>query len=119
MLSSRTFDLSVKADTLSFSYFIILFFSSSSFPHLSNLSVINVTDFYISASDCLSLICVRLFWSTKLCILLTSFYKFFKQFKRISRQFSLYKPSLNTSYSLVMPESEVVYLRFFSSSDVL
>ena len=39
MLSSRTFDLSVRADTFSFNFFIISFLSSRSFSYSSNLSV--------------------------------------------------------------------------------
>ena len=66
MLSSRTFDLSVRADTFSFNFFIISFFPSRSFSYSSNLSVINLTDFERSASDCSPLICVCLFWSPKL-----------------------------------------------------
>ena len=52
MLSSRTFDLSVRADTFLFHFFIISVFSSRSFSYSSNLSVINLTDFERSASDC-------------------------------------------------------------------
>ena len=114
MLSSRTFDLSVKADTFSFNSFIILFFSSRSFSYLSNLSVINLTDFERSASDCSPLIYICLFRSTKLCIVLTSFSKFFKQFKRIPLQSSLSTSLLlNTSHSSVILEAEVVSLSSF------
>ena len=82
-LSSRTFDLSVKADTFSFHSFIILFFSSRSFSYSSNLLVINLTDFERSASDCSPLICVCLFCSTKLCMMvLTSFSKFLNSWKK-------------------------------------
>ena len=42
------------------------FFFSRSFSYLSNLLVINFTDLERSASDCSPLICVCLFWSTKL-----------------------------------------------------
>ena len=81
MLPLKTFDHLVRADNFSFNFFIISFFSSRSFLYSSNLSVINLIDFERSASDCLPLMCVCLFWSTKLLIYLTSFSKFFKQFK--------------------------------------
>ena len=81
--------------------------------------MINLTDFERSASDCSSLICVYLSWSTKLRVVLTSFSKFFKQFKRIPPQSSLSKASLNMSHSSLTLEAEVVSLSIFDSSDVL
>ena len=113
MLSSTPFVLLVKTDTLSFNYFIILFFSSCSFSDLSNLLVINSTVFERSASDCLLSICFCLFWLTKLQIVATSFSKFFKQFIRIPLQPSLCKTSFHRSHSLLVLEAEVVSLSFF------
>ena len=110
----KKFYLSVQVDTFSFNYYYYFF------SYLSNLSVINLTDFERSASNCLLLICVCLFWSTKLRIVSTCFSKFFKQFKRTPLQSSLSKAGIIESVTLITQTwSRSGFFKFFCSSDVL